>query len=92
MRYPKGMNGAKLHIVNAAAKHLLRDALALPADERVELAEELLASLDGESESNVDEAWGEEIERRAWRAIGGETDAVSWEIVRARALEKIGRK
>jgi len=89
---PRRINCATVCIMNATAKHLLRDALALPADERVELAEELLASLDGDSEPNVDAAWGEEIERRARRAIGGETDAVSWEIVRARALEKIGRQ
>ncbi len=64
----------------------------LNAECTVELAEELLASLDGDSKPNVDAAWGEEIERRARRAIDGETDAESWEIVRARALEKIGRQ
>ncbi len=34
--------------MDAHAKDLLRDAMALSVDERAELAEELLASIDGD--------------------------------------------
>lgn len=74
------------------AKDLLRAALELPLDQRAELAAELLASMDGEGDSDVDAAWGAEIERRARQVLTGETEAVSWESVRAEALAKINRR
>ena len=43
----------------------LRDAaLNLPLQERADLARELLESLDGSSDADVDEAWAKAIERR----------------------------
>jgi len=48
----------------------------LPAKERADVAAELLASLD-ETETDdpreVERSWAEEIERRARRALAGET-------------------
>jgi hypothetical protein len=46
------------------ATRLLEDALRLDADERAQLAEELLASLD-DVEDEVESAWAAEIARRA---------------------------
>ena len=46
----------------ASLAQIEANALQLPAEERVRLANHLLASVSGESD--VDEAWGEEIERR----------------------------
>src|SRR5262249_49924762 len=43
--------------VNGHALDLLRSALALPLDERVELVAELLASMD-EADTHVEAAWG----------------------------------
>jgi len=43
---------------------LLTQALALPERERAELARELIASLDGLPDPDVDEAWAAEIQRR----------------------------
>ena len=57
-----------------AARHLLEEALRLPLQERAELAAELLASVDGEPDADVDAAWAAEIERRARRVIAGESE------------------
>jgi len=75
--------------MNSHALDLLKGALALPLDERAELVAELLASMDGEVESDVEAAWGAEIERRARRAANGETEPVTWEAVRDEALKRI---
>lgn len=67
---------------------LLKEALALPAEERATLAAELLASLDSESDDDpaiVEAAWAAEIERRARRFLAGESKGVAWEDVRTRA-------
>jgi hypothetical protein len=66
------------------ARQLLEAALALPKEERVDLAEQLLASVeepasdsdmygDYDPDPDVDKAWAAEITRRAERALRGET-------------------
>jgi putative addiction module component (TIGR02574 family) len=60
----------------------LDDALELPVAERAELAADLLASLDGESDPDVDAAWAAEIERRARDAHASPDDDIAWETVR----------
>jgi putative addiction module component (TIGR02574 family) len=59
------------------AARLLEDALRLGPNERAELAEELLASLD-EVEDGVEEAWAAEISKRAADARLGATDEEDW--------------
>lgn len=68
---------------------LLGDALRLSLDERAELATELLASMDGEPEADVDAAWAIEIERRAERALSSQWVGTDWEIVRDRVKRKL---
>jgi len=46
---------------------VLATALRLTVKERAELAAELLASLDGEPDEDVEAAWAAEIERRVRR-------------------------
>lgn len=65
------------------ARKLLDDAMALPLVERAELATDLLASLDGEPDSEAEAAWAAEIERRAREALADPDDDVPWETVRA---------
>jgi putative addiction module component (TIGR02574 family) len=65
------------------ARKVLNDALELSLPERAELAADLLASLDGEPEADVEAAWAAEIERRARDAIANPDDDVAWETVRA---------
>ena len=65
------------------ASQLLHDAMDLPVSERAELAADLLASLDGEPEADVEAAWASEIERRAREALANPDDDVAWETIRA---------
>jgi putative addiction module component (TIGR02574 family) len=65
------------------ARKLLHDAMDLSVSERAELVADLLASLDGEPEADVEAAWAREIERRAREALANPDDDVAWETVRA---------
>jgi putative addiction module component (TIGR02574 family) len=56
------------------AEQLESEALKLPRHERARLAEALLSSLDEETE--IDQAWEEEAERRYQRHLAGEEPAV----------------
>jgi len=69
------------------AQALLREALALPLEERADVAAELLASLDGAEPdvADVEAAWAAEIETRARRVLAGDSSGVPWEDVRRRA-------
>jgi len=63
------------------AQEVLREALALPVDERADVAAELLASLDeggGEDPAEVEAAWAAEIERRLAAVEKGQFSAQPW--------------
>lgn len=47
-----------------STEQIVREAMALPAQKRAELAYQLLASLDSPEQRQIDQAWEEEIERR----------------------------
>jgi putative addiction module component (TIGR02574 family) len=69
----------------ATVEELEAQALRLAPDERVRLADRLLASLSADPE--VDDAWAAEIERRLAELDSGQAEAVPLEeaIARARA-------
>ncbi len=74
------------------AQELLREALALPAEERADVAAELLASLDEPPASDpatVQAQWAAEIERRARRVLSGESAGEPWEDVRERITRRL---
>ena len=74
--------------MTSKGQEVLREALALPVDERANVAAELLASLDEGSDEDptaVEAAWAAEIETRARRVTSGESSDIPWEDVRARA-------
>ena len=73
------------------AQKLIREALELPLNERAEVAAELLASIDGEPDSDAEAAWATEIERRARRAIAGESVGSDWADVRARIEAQLAK-
>ena len=50
--------------MQSRASQLFHQALDLSIDERAELANELLASIDGEAEADVETAWAKELVRR----------------------------
>ena len=64
--------------MSKTAQKVLHEALRLEPVDRAELAAELLASLDGEPDEDVEAAWAEEIERRAARARAGEDPGRPW--------------
>jgi hypothetical protein len=70
-------------------RRLLDDAKSLTPDERAELAEELLALIDGEPDPTVEAAWIVEIERRARRALSSESVGMDWSVVRERLQGKL---
>jgi hypothetical protein len=72
-----------------AMERLLHEALGLSEQERAELAAELLQSL-GPADERTDEAWLEEIELRARRALAGEP-GISWEDAQAELERRFGR-
>ena len=75
--------------MSTRTKELLEDALQLTIDERASLASDLIASIDGESDPDAARAWAVEIERRARRAIAGESRGTDWDTVQARVASKL---
>lgn len=75
-----------------AAKQIIEDALRLPLNERATVVAELIASIDGEPDADAEEAWNAEIERRALRALRGESTGRDWASVRADLEAKHGLK
>jgi len=62
--------------MSAALDTLAKDALALPADQRLALACRLLESVDIEPEPGAEEAWEAEISRRIARFDAGESRTI----------------
>jgi putative addiction module component (TIGR02574 family) len=69
--------------MSAKSDSVRDEALKLPEQERARLAADLLASLDGEAEDGVEEAWSAEVERRKGEVERGEARLVPWEQVKA---------
>ena len=81
--------------MTSRAQEVLREALALPVDQRADVAAELLASLDEgppSDQAEVEAAWAREIERRARRVMSGASPGEPWEDVRARALRRLAER
>lgn len=67
------------------AEELLKQALALPVEDRADVAAELLASLeedDVDDPADVAAAWAQELEARARRVLAGESNGEPWRAVR----------
>lgn len=71
-----------------ATRELLAEALELPLDERAQFAAELLESLQ-EAESAVEEAWAEEIRKRAAAARAGDLASTDWRTVLDRVEKEV---
>lgn len=68
-----------------SAKSLQEAALELPPDERAELAQRLLLSLDDVSDEELAETWLSEAKRRAGELDRGEVQPTAAEEVRRKA-------
>ena len=63
---------------------VLEEALKLTTNERAEVAEQLIASLDEASDTDVEQAWQEEVQRRLQQIERGEVKTIPWEVVQRR--------
>ena len=88
------MRSEKGYALRMAARvsrsELLNEALDLSADDRAELAAELLASLDGPRDASAPAAWADEIRRRVDRAVAGEAKGTPWPELRERLRGRWG--
>jgi putative addiction module component (TIGR02574 family) len=73
----------------ASAKSVLQHGLELPPDERAGVALELIASLDGSPDEDVEEAWLAEAERRQREAADDPAAFEPSDEVRARILNRL---
>ena len=64
---------------------ILREALSLPVQERAQLAEQLLSSLDTLSEAEIEQLWFQEAARRAAEMDQGLAQRIPAEIVHREA-------
>ena len=67
------------------SKELQRAVLELPADERAELAQRLLLSLDDPSEEELSRLWLSEAAQRARELDSGDVQPIAAEDVRRKA-------
>ena len=72
------------------ADDLREEVLALPAQERARIASELLASLDSETvdETEIDELWSAETQRRAAMLDTGDARTLTWQEIEQRFAER----
>jgi putative addiction module component (TIGR02574 family) len=65
--------------MSTQAEQILQSALGLPADERVDIAESLMLSVDEEKGAEIDAAWAAEIKRRIESIDKGEVQLIPWD-------------
>ena len=75
-----------------APKDVLSAALALPPDERLALASELLASVEQPWTDEWERAWATELDRRAEELDSGKVKGIPWEEVRERLRASLERR
>lgn len=77
--------------MSPALPDLLKQALALPVDERAALANALLDSLEGKDQS-VQEAWDAEVARRMEDLKSGKAVTVAWEELHYELLAMVNER
>ena len=66
------------------AESVLAQALRLDPDDRAQLAAELIASLDGPADADVEAAWAAEIDRRVAAVEAGAMSLSPWPEIKQR--------
>ncbi len=83
--------GRYVSCMTNAARRLIDEAMGLTDDERLEVAVELLASVDGPPDEGWQEAWLGEVERRRGASEAGEQSVSPWQDARDRILRRLER-
>jgi putative addiction module component (TIGR02574 family) len=78
--------GAIIASMDAIPPQLLQTVLALSESARADLAAELIASLDPETDEDYETSWEAEIGRRLKLHDSGATQSVPWPEARARIV------
>ncbi len=68
---------------------MLSEALTLDTRERAEIAAQLIASLDGEPDEDVEAAWAAEVNRRIGEVEAGTAKLAPWGAVERRVEKEI---
>lgn len=68
--------------MQATKDSILTQALTLPEEQRVEIADQLYQSIHGPVDPEVEAAWEEEIARRLKEIDEGRVEMMPWEQVR----------
>jgi len=75
------------------AKEIVSAAIKLTERDRLQIVEELLASLEPDNDEDVDAAWAAEIERRSKEIKRGIVRPIPWKEVKAQARKRVrGRR
>jgi putative addiction module component (TIGR02574 family) len=72
--------------MTSRAQRVFQEAMELSEPERMDLAEQLVASVPPDSE------WMDELERRAQRAFEEPDGGVPWEVARERLAARVQRR
>lgn len=78
--------------MSEAARKLLQEVLSLPENERLELASEVIASVDGPADAGWEAAWLGELDRRVEAAKARGEAGSDWTAARSRILSRLGAK
>jgi putative addiction module component (TIGR02574 family) len=71
------------------AKEILNAVIKLPERDRLQIVEELLASLEPADDEDVDAAWAKEVNRRSRQIKQGIVRPIFWEEVKSQARKRI---
>jgi putative addiction module component (TIGR02574 family) len=75
------------------AKQIVNAAIKLAERDRLQIVEELLASLEPDKDDDVDAAWAAEVQRRSREIKEGIVRPIPWAEVKARARKRVrGRR
>jgi putative addiction module component (TIGR02574 family) len=75
------------------AKEIVNAAIKLAERDRLQIVEEILASLEPDKDDDVDAAWAAEVERRSQEIKQGIVRPIPWATVKAQAKKRVrGRR
>ena len=76
--------------MSSTAQELLNAALALPEDERLQVVEALIVSLQPEDQPPFDESWRPIVRKRSAELLSGQVVAIPWDEVKRETEESAG--
>ncbi len=75
--------------MKAQTRKILNAVVEMPAEDQLEVVEELMVALEGEPEALVDEFWRAEVQGRSAEVETGTEKTVPWSTVKRRGAAKV---